>query len=97
MLILLLSVPTHLCVTTVPPLNIDPLFISLDIMHPILFWIHLFVSALECENKLSKNHRKFSIVVSITAVLPWSFYLESIFCIMTPVFLMLVFVVVVGT
>ena len=41
-LILLLSVPIYLCVTTtVPPLTIGPQLISVDILYPIPFWMHL--------------------------------------------------------
>ena len=94
-LILLLSVPTHLCVTTVPPLTIAPLLTSLDILHPFPLRLHLFVSGLDCETESSNDHCKFSNFVSNTAVLPWSFCLESLFCNMVPVFLMLAFVVVV--
>ena len=97
MLVLLLSVLIHLCVTTVPPLNIGSLLISLDILHLIPFWMHLSLSALECETESSNDHCKLSNFVSTTAVLPWSFCLESLFCNVNPVFLMLVFNVVVGT
>ena len=98
-LILLLSVLIHLCVTIVSPLTIvpTPVMISLDILHPIPFWMHLSVSALDCETKSSNHHCKFSNFLSTNAVLPWSFCLESLFCNMTPVFLMLVFAVVVST
>ena len=91
MLILLLSVPTHLYVTTVSPLTIVPLLISLDVLHSIPFWIHLFVSALDFETESSNYHYKCLNFVSTTAVLSCSFSLESIFCSMTPLFLMLVY------
>ena len=97
MLTLLISVPINLCVTTVTPSAIEPLSISLDILHPIPFWMHLSVSALDCETESSKDYFRFLNFLSTNAVLLWSVCLESLFCKMTSVFLKLVFVVVVGT
>ena len=99
MLTLLLSVLIHACVTTVLPLIIDPppMLISLDILHPIGFWMHLSVSALDYENESSNDHYRFINFFFTTTARPWSVYLESLFCNMAAVFLKLVFVVVVGT
>ena len=78
-------------------MTVVPLLISLDILYPILFWMHLSVSVLDCVTESSNDHCRFLFFLSTTAVLPRSFCLESHFCNMTPVFLMLVFVVIVGT
>ena len=54
----------HLCVTTVPPLTISSLLMSLDMLHLIPFWMHLSVSGLDCETESNNNHCKFSNYVS---------------------------------
>ena len=65
-LILLLSVLMHLCATTVPPLTISPLLVSLDILPLFTCWMHLFVSALDSETEQSNDRCKLSKFLSIT-------------------------------
>ena len=78
-LIFQFSVPTNLCVASVPPLTIAPL----DILHSFLFCMYLFVSAFNCGTESSNDHYQLLNFVSTTAVFPCSFCLESLFCNMT--------------